>query len=246
MKPPAPGPADVLFEDRFLLAVNKAPGFSVLADRSGEPSLLDQLRARLQTAGETCYVVHRLDKGTSGVLLFGKTPDDARELSRQFEKREVEQRYLALVRGGPPERIGRIDLPLAPGPRGPLRMRVDERGKRSLTRFRVVERFRDYALLEILPYTGRTHQIRAHLQAVGHPLAVDPLYGGARALLLSRIKPEYRAPRDRPESPLLDRLSLHALRLEFRHPRTGVPQLVEAPLPKDFATALKQLRKYGA
>jgi len=242
--PARPG-IDILLEDEFLIALNKPAGIAVLADRGGEVSLLDLLRARLKAKGETGYVVHRVDKGTSGALLFGKTKTDARELSRQFEQREVEKRYLVLVGGVLREPSGSIDLPLFPRAGAPLRMGIREVSKPSLTEYRLLEQFRTAAFLEVIPRTGRTHQIRAHLQAIGHPLLVDPVYGGGEALFLSGFKRGYRRRTDRPESPLLDRLSLHAARLSFRHPRTGVGTTVGAPLPKDFAMALRQLRKYA-
>ena len=199
-------------------------------------------------------IVHRLDKETSGALLVAKTLEAERQLRQAFEHGLVRKRYLALVEGEfptePPERL--IDLPVAPDPRKSGRMCVDEReGKPSQTRVGVVERFRGYTLLCCEPLTGRTHQIRVHLSELGFPLAVDPVYGRRRALLLSEIKRDFRPKAGRTETALIARLTLHAARLDFpriSRERVALPPdalrvCVDAPLPKDFMLALRQLGK---
>ena len=158
-------------------------------------------------------------------------------------KRQVQKDYLALVTGVVLRDAGEIDRPLedagAPASR---------RGPKTLveahTRWEVVERFQTHTLLRCHPLTGRQHQIRQHLAAVGHPLAVDPQYGGAAQLLLSKIKRGYRAPSKGEERPLLARLSLHAHRIVFASPASGQPVEVVAPLPDDLEVALRQLRKW--
>ncbi len=223
----------VLLEDEHLLAVDKPAGRIVIPGRGGgEPSL----RREIESARGKLWVVHRLDRGTSGVLLLARTAQAHRRLNLAFDRREVEKRYLALVRGRPPEAFA-VDLPLAPARRGRTRAARagDPRARPAATRFRVLERFPgspagDLALLEAEPQTGRTHQIRVHLAAAGFPLAVDPDYGEAGPL---------RGPAG---EVLVDRTPLHAARLRLRHPATGAPVEIEAPLPADLRRSLDALR----
>lgn len=229
----------------------KPAGLATVAERRrpGETPLLDAIAAALGV--EDVLVVHRLDRETSGVLLVATEPEAHRALSLQFQRREVEKVYLALVRGAVAREQLAVEAPLEKDPRGGSRMRVarGERvaeGKPAETAFRVIERFRGFTLLEARPRTGRQHQIRVHLAHAGHPLAVDPTYGGAAALFLSELKRGYRPPRDRPEPPLIARTTLHALALGFRDPKTGEPRRAEAPLPPDFARALDLLRRHAS
>jgi 23S rRNA pseudouridine955/2504/2580 synthase/23S rRNA pseudouridine1911/1915/1917 synthase len=119
------------------------------------------------------------------------------------------------------------------------------RGKPALTRYRVLQRLAGHTLLECHPVTGRMHQIRVHLAAIGHPLAVDPLYGGGRAVLLSHYKPDYRPSTRRPERPLIDRLTLHAAQITFEHPATGERMTLKAPPPKDLRATITQLGRWA-
>ncbi len=236
---------DILHEDPSLLVINKPPGISVLADRESGESLLSTLREILGEWREKVFIIHRIDKDTSGVIVFGKTEEASRAVSMQFEHRNVEKTYLGIVRGVVTPQEGTIDLPIGRHPRDRTRMMIlHDRGKRSVTRYRVVEAFRGFSLVKLRPKTGRTHQIRVHLSATGFPLAVDPVYGSAEGLLLSSFKKDYRRGK-REEKPLIDRLSLHAWRLSFDHPETGTRMEFEAPIPKDFEIALKVLRKHG-
>ena len=184
-------------------------------------------------------MVHRLDRGTSGVLVFARTAEAHRTLNLAFDRGEPAKRYLALVRGIPaPER--RVDVAIAPARRGRMRPARpgDPRAKAAATVLRLVEAFPPrpwaggaLALVEALPETGRTHQIRVHLAHAGTPLAVDPDYGGEDPLL----GPDAR--------PLLVRTPLHAARLAIAHPATGAPLALEAPLPADLAAAIEALRR---
>ena len=124
-------------------------------------------------------------------------------------------------------------------------MRIWKGGKPSRSSYRVLERFRHYSWLEVTIDTGRTHQIRVHCAFIGHPLAVDPLYGSDEGVYLSSFKHNYRDNRQTSEQPLIDRLSLHAWKISFAHPRTGDPVVVEAPLPKDLRAVINQLQKWG-
>ncbi len=241
----------VLYEDERCLACLKPAGTAVIAERGqlDAPFLGAVLHHLMKKAEKPPRprVVHRIDKETSGVVVIAKDRDALRSLSEQFEERVIAKEYLALVQGVPGEEqeSGEIDLPIGPAGRsGERRQRVGGReAKPARTTWSVEERFRGFTLLRVKPETGRQHQIRVHLEAVGFPLAVDPIYGGTESILLSKIKPGYRAKGDK-ENPLLGRLSLHAAKIAFRSP-AGHDVEVTAPLPHDFEVALKQLRKYA-
>ena len=245
---------DVLWQSGDYVAVNKPAGLATIPGRGEVDSVLERLgeQSGLPSSG-TCdprlRVVHRLDKDTSGILLFAKNIEAQRHVSHQFQNNLVEKQYLALVAGRPTESAGEIDAPLAPHPTNPKRMAVAKHGGRpARTAWKVEELFRNYALLRVLPKTGKTHQIRVHLKHVGLPLAVDPLYhpqppGLPTGIRLSSFKRGYRAA-EAEERPLIDRLTLHAEQLTFRG-RTGESITVEAPPPKDFRALLNMLRKYG-
>ncbi len=227
----------VLHLDAHVLAVDKPAGRLVIPGRSGdEPSLREELEA----VHGRLWVVHRLDRGTSGVLLFARTAEAHRTLNLAFDRGAPRKRYLALVRGAPPAEQ-RIDVAIAPARRGRMRPARpgDPRGKPSATVVRLLEAFParpwagggPLALVEALPETGRTHQIRVHLADAGFPLAVDPDYGDEEPL---------RGPDART---LLARTPLHAARLELEHPATGTSLAIEAPLPADLLEALEALRR---
>ena len=239
---------EVLYEDEHVLAIDKPAGVAVIPGAGTlEATLINGLLWHVQHESPSpcrrVYVIHRLDKNTTGVLLVGKDVETARHLSACFEERRVAKHYLAVVRGEMPPGEGEVDLPIASSAtRGRMRVRGGE-GRPAQSRYRVVECFRGYTLVDVQPHTGRQHQVRVHLASLGHPLAVDPLYGGADAVHLSEIKPGYRRKADRPEAPLMARLTLHAHRVEVTL-ADGSPLAVEAPLPADFERLLRSLRKY--
>lgn len=240
---------EVRYEDAGVLAINKPVGLSVVPDPCrAEARLINGLLHYVQQESpQPCrrvYVVHRLDKETSGVLLFAKTPEAARLLSMAFERREVHKEYLAVVRGEVSQDEGEVEAAIGPGSGGRMRL-TDKRGKPATSHYRVIERFRRFSLLQVEPLTGRTHQVRLHCLSIGHPLAVEPLYSGNHAIYLSEIKRNYRAKAGRPERPLIGRLTLHAHRIEVPRPE-GVPLSVEAPIPADLERLLHALRKYAA
>ncbi len=240
----------IIYRDEHLIAVDKPPGLRVIPDRwiPSLPNLRDLLSRRLSdsSGGERpgLRVVHRIDADTSGLVLFACTAEVHRRLSLAFENREVEKTYLAIVKGRVEPGEGEINLPLAAHPRRKGRVRVHSEGKPSLTRYKVLEQFQGYALLEVSPQTGRMHQIRVHLQAIGHSLAVDPLYDGAERLGIRSLKFGVSEREDDRERFLLSRLSLHAWRLRFTHPVSGKPLQLEAEPPRDFRALLKALRKW--
>jgi RluA family pseudouridine synthase len=190
-------------------------------------------------------VVHRLDKETSGVMLFARHTAAQRHLSHQFQNNTVRKEYLALVMGRPTEESGEVDAPIGAHPTSSKKMAVLKHGGRpARTLWRVRQSFRNFTLLRVLPRTGKTHQIRVHLAHIGLPIAVDPMYNSHPGpLLLSQIKRGYRAKRDEEERPLLARLALHAEKLRFVHLR-GVDIELAAPVPRDMKATVNMLGKY--
>ncbi|MEZ6003376.1 MAG: RluA family pseudouridine synthase [Planctomycetota bacterium] len=246
---------ELVYEDANCLVANKPAGIAVEPER-WSPELgcfLEEMEhwaaARAQAEADRFRprLVHRLDKDTSGCLLFAKDLESERHLRRCFEAQTVRKAYLALVEGEFPLEDGErtlIDQPLGPDPRKAGRMQIVADGRPSQTEVWVEERFAGYTLVGCAPRTGRTHQIRVHLAYEGFPLVVDPLYGRRDKLLLSEIKSGYRHKQGSEERPLMPRLTLHAWRLSWpsQDPNAPAPE-VEAPLPKDLRTTLKQFAK---
>lgn len=190
-------------------------------------------------------IVHRIDAGTSGVVIFARHAESHKNLSGQFSNHEVEKIYFALVSGEICADEQMIDLPIDRHPSRDHRMIISKNGKPALTKLHVVERFRGFTLVEARPETGRQHQIRVHVQAIGHPLMVDPVYGSHDAFFLSSIKSRMHFRKGEAERPLINRLSLHAASLRLRHPRTGEECVVATEASKDFQAVVKALRKYA-
>jgi RluA family pseudouridine synthase len=243
-------PADlVLYADAALLAVNKPAGLLALPDRYDRD--LPHLKGVLEPAFGPWWIVHRLDRDTSGVVVLARTEEAHRALNASFAGRETCKVYHALVVGVPSWAERTVELALVPdGDRRHRTVVGARRGKPSVTRFRVLERFRGYTLVEAIPRTGRTHQIRVHLAAQGLPTVADALYGDGAGLFLSAIKRGYKRgstarERGAGERPLLSRLGLHAFEIAVPHPLTQERLSVKAPYPKDFGIALRQLRKWG-
>lgn len=233
----------VLWADAAVLVVCKPAGLPALPD--GYDPDAPHLRRVLEPVYGPLWMLHRLDRDTSGVLVLARTAEAHRAINTQFERRQIEKLYHALVVGVPPWEEKAVNLRLRPNGDRKHRTVVDaRRGKLSATELQVLERFRGWSLLEASPKTGRTHQIRAHLAAVGYPILADGLYGDGSGLFLSQVKPAYRMSRPK-ERPLLDRLALHARELSFIHPVSGETLKIEAPYPDDFEAALRHLRKYS-
>lgn len=245
----------VLFEDEHLLAVEKPAGLLTSPDRydPDRPNLMRLLHTGI-SAGKTWAVTrglvylanaYRLDFETSGVLLLAKSKAVLVKLVNLFGTEKPRKQYVGLAQGRAEHELFDVGAPLAPDPYKPGLMRVDmKNGKKSLTRFKVIENFAGYTLLECEPVTGRTHQIRVHLQRAGMPLVADESYGGL-PLFLSRLKVNYRFKRGMEERPLIKRVALHAFRLEMPHPITGEHLVIESPWPKDLRVAVKYLRKFA-
>jgi RluA family pseudouridine synthase len=245
----------VLFEDEHLLAVDKPAGLLTSPDRYDpqRPNLMKLLHAGVERGTawakqrKLTYLMnaHRLDFETSGILLLAKDKPTLVALANLFGTEKPAKTYTALVHGNPVKVSFEVDAKLAPHPTKPGLVRVDEKnGKRSLTKFELVEKFKDYSLLKCRPLTGRTHQIRVHLRQAGLPIVGDALYGGG-PLLLSRLKSGYRLKPGREERPLIGRVALHAERLSFPNPAGGAEVGIEAPWPNDLSVAVKYLRRYA-
>ena len=233
--PPAPPskllpediPLDIIYEDNDLLVVDKPAGLTV-HPAPGHPAhtLINAIISRiphLADIGDTLRpgVVHRLDKDTSGLMLVAKNTSSQANLIEQFRKRSVVKAYLVLVKGRLTPESGIIEAPIGRDPRNRKRMAVVSGGREARTEYRVIKYIGDYSLLEVKLYTGRTHQIRVHLSAIGFPVLGDKIYGA--------------------KSPLLSRQFMHACRLGFKLPSTGEYREFESKLPADLEKALKSI-----
>ncbi|MEI7730778.1 MAG: RluA family pseudouridine synthase [Verrucomicrobiota bacterium] len=245
----------VLYEDADLLALCKPACLLSSPDRYDplRPNLMRLLHDGI-TAGKPwarerglTYLMnaHRLDFETSGVMLMAKSKPVLVELANLFGSLKPVKTYVALVHGQPVTATWTVDAALAMHPAKVGVMRIDRKqGKKSITEFETVEVFRGWTLVRCRPLTGRTHQIRVHLQCCGVPICGDKVYGG-HPLNLSQLKEEYRLKGDKVERPLLSTVALHAERLELNHPVTQAPVVITAPWPKDLNVALKFLRRYA-
>ena len=228
-----PIPLDVLYEDADLIAINKPAGMIVHPIGGTQmDTLVNAVLARwpeIAKVGDPARpgIVHRLDKDTSGVILIAKTSAARKSLLAQFKAREVKKRYLTLVEGIPATPTGEINAPIGRNPAQRMKMTILRNGRQSLTRYRVLQvyeyRGSQYTQIEVLPQTGRTHQIRVHMTFIGHPVVGDTVYG--------RRKQRLKAPRQ----------FLHAEAISFQSPRTGETLTIHAPLPADLQVILNQL-----
>lgn len=235
---------DIIFEDDHIIVASKPAQLLSIPDRfdATKPSLSAELT---QIYGKI-FIVHRLDRETSGIIVFAKTEEAHRHLSLQFENHETQKIYLALLDGVMHQDEGSIDRPIAEHPTIPGKMTIAKKGKESLTLFKVIERFKHFTLVEADIRTGRTHQIRVHFQSLGYPLAVDVLYGRRDALFGRDIKNKFKVGKfTEEELPLMKRTTLHAFKLTFKHPLSNETISFESELPKDFRALLNQLRKWG-
>lgn len=231
----------IIRETENWIALNKPAGLLSIPDREGkEISLKDLLKEKYGNI----FTVHRLDRDTSGLIIFAKTEAAHKHLSAQFEHRETVKIYQGIVIGVPFQEAGRIESPLMEHPVKKGMMVVNRRGKEAVTDYQLIETFKAYSLLEFRIHTGRTHQIRVHMKDLGCPIACDELYGDGKPVLLSSIKQRFKLSKlEEEEKPILARLGLHSYRLQFRD-INGETISLEAELPKDIRALLQQLRKW--
>jgi 23S rRNA pseudouridine1911/1915/1917 synthase len=215
-------PFTIAYEDEHLLVVDKGPGVVVHPARGHREDTLSQLLAHSASGGdpERAGIVHRLDRDTSGLLVVARSERAHALLQKALARRQIEREYVALVEGRPPARSGTIEAPIGRDPRVRTRMAVGgAHAREARTHFELEQALPDSSLLRLRLETGRTHQIRVHLRAIGHPVAGDPEYGTAGLFGL-------------------ERQFLHAARLAFDHPITGERVEVSSPLPDDLRRAL--------
>ena len=235
---------EILLSDETIVIINKPAGILSIPDRY-DPEAPVAL-SFLESDFGHLFVVHRIDKDTSGVLLYARDAESHRILNGQFLSRSVEKSYLAIVRGRTEKDEWDCDMPLLADADKLHRTVVDSRrGKPAYSRFETVERFRDFSLVRVRPETGRTHQVRVHCEATGYPIVADPLYGDGKPVLLSQIKRKWKGDAFE-ERPLLSRTALHAERIAFTHPGEKQKIDITAPLPKDLSALLSQLRKISS
>lgn len=230
----------IIFQNESFIAINKPAGLLTIPDREGKEV---SLKTILQERFGQVFTVHRLDRDTSGIVVFALHEAMHKHLSQQFEARETRKIYNGLVLGKPAEEEGVINEPIAEHPNKKGLMTVWRKGKESITEFKLLENFRYYSWMEFRILTGRTHQIRVHMKHLGHPIACDSLYGDGKPLLISQIKRNYKLSQSEDEErPILSRLALHAAQLSFKG-TDGEDVVLEAPLPKDLRASINQLSK---
>lgn len=249
-------PLNVVYEDDDLIVINKPRGMVVHpAPGHSGGTLVNALLAHCETLsgiGGVCRpgIVHRLDKDTSGVMVVAKSDRAHQSLSEQIKARTASRRYLTLVHGDVAGDEGTIETRYGRDPANRKKMAVlQEGGREAVTHYRVLERFGDFTLVECALRTGRTHQIRVHMEHLGHPVAGDPIYGPQRPLRLRRTMARAMGVEEVEAYPAavgaLEGQALHAYLLTFRHPVTGEPLDFRAPMPPDMAQAVEELRGRG-
>lgn len=230
---------EIIFSNEDFIAVNKPSGLLSIPDRLGQEV---SLKILLEASYGKIYTVHRLDKDTSGLILFALNEQAHKTLSALFEGRTINKQYLGLVTGRLMHTSGSIDAPIMEHPAQNGTMVTHQKGKPSLTDYTLVEQFAQYAWVQFRIHTGRTHQIRVHMKHIGHSIVGDTLYGDGKFIYLSQLKKNFKlSKKELDERPLLGRLALHAHSISFEYEQQLFQ--LEAPLPKDLHASLQQLRK---
>ena len=230
----------IILETEQFVAIDKPSGLLTIPDR--EQSEVS-LKALLLKKYGSIYTVHRLDKDTSGLLIFARNEEAHQYFSRLFEERKVDKYYLGIVHGQPMPETGLIEAPIAEHPTQKGMMCVHRSGKASSTGYEVLESGRFFSLVSFRLYTGRTHQIRVHCKNIGHPLACDPLYGDGKPVYISAVKKNYKLSKlEEEEKPMISRLALHSYRLTFTD-QLGVAHDIKSEIPKTFQALMKQQGK---
>lgn len=231
---------EYIYEDDNVVVVGKPSGLLSIQDRYKEET--PNLKQLLLNKYGAIYTVHRIDRDTSGVMIFARDEATHKKLNEQFTNREVDKTYWAFVNGQPPIEEGLIDMPILNEMKNAGRMFANAKGKPASTKFKLVENYGKISLMAFKPITGRTHQIRVHSHYIGCPLLVDTLYANASAFLLSSVKRKFKHSKWEEEKPLVSRLTLHAKELTLQLP-SGAAHTFEAKLPKDLSALRKQLLK---
>jgi 23S rRNA pseudouridine1911/1915/1917 synthase len=236
------GFGDILFDNNDFVVINKPSGILSIPDRmQSEPSLKDKL---IEKYG-SIFTVHRLDKGTSGVIVFAKNEVTHKHLSKQFEERSTRKIYNGLAMGQPAVASGVIEEPIMEHFSNKGVMMTSDEGKPAITEYETLDQYKAFTWMQFHILTGRTHQIRVHMKHLGHPIVCDELYGDGKPVLLSSIKRRFKLSKEAEEErPILNRLALHAFQLSFKD-NDGEEHHFEAPLPKDLRALLLQLKKWG-
>lgn len=228
----------ILQETEDWIAIQKWSGIATIPEHQETLSI----KTLLQQRYTDIFVVHRLDKETSGIVLFAKNAVAHKMLSLQFQNRTVQKEYLAIVEGSLLAKKGTINMGILPNPAKPNAMIWTPKGKISITDYEVLEDFGKYSLVKFIPHSGRTHQIRVHAKYIKHPIVCDELYSDGNLVFLSLFKRKYKQGIDSEERPLLGRLGLHASFLQFVCNEQSYA--LACPLPKDMNALLQQLRKW--
>lgn len=235
-------PFHIIHENERFLVVDKSSGLLTIPDRMQTSKSLKEM---LQEKYGSIFTVHRLDRDTSGLVIFAKNEKTHQYLCGLFENREIEKYYVGVVIGKPGANEGTIDAPMAEHPTLKGSMTVHRNGKAAVTSYRIVESYKPFSLVSFQLHTGRTHQIRVHAKHMGHPLAVDELYGDGKPVLLSSIKSGYKLSKQEDEErPIINRLALHAHKVVFTD-ETNEKITLESAIPKTFLTLMKQISKWS-
>jgi 23S rRNA pseudouridine1911/1915/1917 synthase len=235
-------PFHIIHENERFLVVDKSSGLLTIPDRMQTAKSLKEM---LQEKYGSIYTVHRLDRDTSGLVIFARNEKTHQYLCSLFENREIEKYYVGVVIGKPGASEGTIDAPMAEHPTLKGTMTVHRNGKAAITSYQVLEAYKPFSLVSFQLHTGRTHQIRVHAKHMGHPLAVDELYGDGKPVLLSSIKSGYKLSKQEDEErPFINRLALHAHKVVFVD-ETSEKITLESAIPKPFLALMKQMSKWS-
>lgn len=235
---------DILHTDEDFFAIDKPAGVFFEGGFLDDSSVVDLLSARFGDDPAKLFPVYSVEPDVSGVMIVARREAVRDAMIDQFDAGTMSVTFLALVRGMVRSESGTLDRPVTLPKSGRVRV-APEHGQPARTDWQVRDSFIGFALLECRPRTRLEQQVRAQLHDVGLPLAVDSLHGGSSKLMLSAFKAGYRRSRRRPEKPLIERASLHAATVEFKHPTTGARLHFEATMPKDLKAALHQLDRFG-
>ncbi|MFA5105156.1 MAG: RluA family pseudouridine synthase [Candidatus Margulisiibacteriota bacterium] len=227
----------IIYQDDSIIAVNKPAGITTIpSDTVAKENALNGMVERM--CGQKLFVVHRLDKGTSGAVVFAKNAESHRSINMQFDQRKVEKKYIGIVKGCVDFQEKEIKIPISKSKAHSKKVALARTGIEAITRVSLLGRFDNYSLLGIVPLTGRRHQIRLHLKAIGHPLAVDPLYGRKEPIYVSDIV-GHGGTNDKL---VISRTPLHAGSISFMHPTENKIISIKADIPEDMSDFLKLLR----